>query len=146
MRGPLDELALAADVVPVVVARARLLDGHRELGPLLEQGRDARVHVVDAATQAPTLDGRLGRSDGPWCGRVAQVLVAAQVVHEVAELGERERLLRVGAGRWRVGVDLDDDAVRADGRAGHGEGPNEWPVPGAVRGVDDDRAGGCAPG
>ena len=102
-----------------------------------------------AAMRASTSSMRERSRSSSWGGavrravgrdrRVAQVLEPAQVVHQVAELRERERLLGVGPGLGRLGVDLDDQPVRARRDAGDRHGSDQRPVAGAVRGVDHDR-------
>ncbi len=47
-------------------------------------------------------------------------------------------MIGVGTGARRVGVNLDDQAVRADRSRGQGHRSDQGAMSGAVRGVDDD--------
>ena len=94
-RGALQQGALAGHVVAVVAVVPRLLDRDGQLGALLDERREPRVDVVDAPPQPREVTGRDGLGHGRCGGRLAQVLEPAQVVHEVAELGEGQRLLGV---------------------------------------------------
>ena len=82
---------------------------------------------------------------GDAAERVAQVLEPAQVVHQVAELGERERLLGVRARPWRVGMDLDDEPVGPRRGTGDGHRPDQRPMAGGMGRVDDHRQVGPLP-
>ncbi|MCW2710498.1 MAG: hypothetical protein JWP24_692, partial [Marmoricola sp.] len=63
----------------------------------------------------------------------------ADGLREGAEVGTEERLGTVAQGVLRVAVDVDDDAVGADGDRRTREGYDEVASPARVGGVDDDR-------
>ena len=67
---------------------ACLLDRDGQLGTLLDERRQACVDVVDATPQPGEVAGHDGLGRDRRRGRLAQVLEPAQVVHQVAELGE----------------------------------------------------------
>ena len=112
----LEQLALALDVVAVAVRALRVLDRDRQLGSLLDQAAAAASSTSSIRPRMP-LDARRHSAGAPCPpARRAQVLEPPQLVHQLAELGERQRLVAVGARVRRIGMDLDDQAVGADRR------------------------------
>ena len=138
----LEQRALAPHVVPVRIGVAASLDLECERRALLDHLGQPCVEVVDAVPDLLDAPGRcrlwrwsrlllrIGRSDE---------LEAAKLVHERAEVLEAQALVAVGPRVGRIGMDLDDQAVGADGGARQGHRRNERSVAGAVAGVDHDR-------
>ena len=126
--------------MPVGVGVAASLHLEGEGRALLDHLRQPRVEVVDAVPDLLDAPGRrrLWRRRRLRIGR-SDELEAAELVHERAELLEAQALVAVGPRVGRIGMDLDDQAVGADGGARQGHRRNERSVAGAVAGVDDDR-------
>src|SRR3990170_2833386 len=62
----------------------------------------------------------------------------AHLLHQLLEVGRRQRLRAVGEGLVRVRVNLDEQAVDAGGDGGQRDGRYQIPLAGSVAGVADD--------
>ena len=140
----------SASSVPLAISRARLTrscsrcgswptplplplglrDRQRHLRSLVDQAQQLLVDRVDALAHALDAGRTAGRALRVRLTAL-QVLEPAELIHQCPELREGQRLVAVGPRMWRIGMNLDDQAVGADcgGTQGHRPTSERLPVP-----------------